>query len=60
MKVAAQDINYQFWANAYNTGISFALFVVLADFLAPIGVWSLCVGNSRGGDPLYVGSGRLC
>jgi O-antigen/teichoic acid export membrane protein len=36
MKVAAQDINYQFWANAYNTGISFALFVVLAHFLAPL------------------------
>ena len=36
MKVVAKDINYQFWANAYNTAISFALFAVLAHFLAPL------------------------
>ena len=36
MKVAAQDINYQFWANAYNTAIGFALFAVLAHYLAPL------------------------
>ena len=36
MKVSAQDINYQFWANAYNTAIGFALFAVLAHYLAPL------------------------
>ena len=36
MKVAVQDINYQFWANAYNTAIGFALFTVLAHYLAPL------------------------
>src|ERR1700730_17352002 len=36
MKVVAKDVNYQFWANAYNTAISFTLFAVLAHFLAPL------------------------
>ena len=35
MKVAARDVNYQFWANVYNTAIGFILFVILAHFLAP-------------------------
>lgn len=35
MKVAFRDVNYQFWANAYTTLISFALFALLAHFLKP-------------------------
>ena len=35
MKVAARDVNYQFWANAYNAILGFAVFVVLAHFLVP-------------------------
>ena len=35
MKVAARDVNFQFWATAYSTLIGFALFVVLARFLLP-------------------------
>ena len=45
MTVALRYINYQFWANAYTTVISFALFVVLARFLAPLDFGLYALGS---------------